>query len=349
MTFNSIYQGITQNLFFGGVAAAILLFFMFRRATAVANTGNKAAMATWAAGPALMVLASVVITGATVGIALPRLQAMFLSAPAQNTLAVGNTLTAALDNFLFSDPGAGMVVNTPMYTSQPTASTGAVTFASQPAPAPAAQPAPVITTNEQAVVAVNALAAKDDAQTYINTFIADNTPVDASIACGGSYTIKPGDSLAKIAKACYGDSKKWTAICRANNIPDCNNVRAGVALVIPGNKPNMALVQAQAPVAWGQQSTTYQALPQQQPIYAQPAQPQAAAPARNLTSEVVIITNADAVAAVNALAPPVVQPTPRPAYILNEVLGKPSDNTGLAYINQFLAENSKNTVASAGN
>lgn len=347
MTFNTLFQAISQNVLFGGVAASILLFLMFRRATRVANTGNKAAMATWAIGPSMMVLASVVITGATVGIALPRLQAMFLSAPAQNTLAVGNTLTAALDGFLFSDPSAGLVVNAPTYSTQPTANTGAVTFTSQPAPAPAAKQETVITTNEQAVSAINALAQPtQDAMTYINTFVADNLPTDTTIACGGSYTIKSGDSLAKIAKACYGDSNKWTVICAANKLGDCNNIRAGVALVIPDSNSVPANSQVanqtanQVPVSFGQQATTY----------TQPAQ-QAVAPARNLANgDVVIKSNADAVAAVQALAPVVqAQPTPRAAYVLSEVLGKPSNNTGMEYINKFLAENSNNTVAQAGN
>ena len=44
-----------------------------------------------------------------------------------------------------------------------------------------------------------------------------------------------------------------------------------------------------------------------------------------------------------SMAPaPVAQPTARPAYVLNEVLGKPSNDTGLEYINKFLAENNNN-------
>jgi len=354
MTFNALFQAITQNLFFGGVAASILLFLMFRKATAVAQSGDKAKMATWAMAPSMMILASVIMTGAAVGIALPRLQALFLSAPAQNTLAVGNALTAALDNFLFTDPSAGLVNNAPIFqpqTQQAVAPVSAppvnvgqtATFTNQPVkPSQAAEVR--ITTNEQAVAAVQALEVKNDAQTYINTFIADNTPADATIACGGSYTIKSGDSLAKIAKACYGDSNKWVAICRANRLADCNNVRAGIALVIPsdGTAPTNSAIAgnqtATVPASWGQQATTY----------TQPAQ-QAAAPVRSLASgEVTITSNEQAVAAIQSLAP-AVQPTPRAAYVLAEVLGKPSDNTGLDYINKFLAENANNTVAHPGN
>jgi hypothetical protein len=239
----------------------------------------------------------------------------------------------------------GQLVNIPAPDAQPSVNAGAVTFAAQPAPAPAAAPAAPVVTNEQAVAAVNALAAKDDSMTYINQFVADNTPVDAAIACGGSYTIKPGDSLAKIAKACYGDSNQWVKICQANGLRDCNNVRAGVVLVIPGNKPNMALVQNQIPESFGHQPN-YQAQPA--PVYAvQPAQ-QAAAPVRNLANnQIVVNTPADAVAAINALAPPPV-PTARPAYVLTEVLGKPQTGGGQAYIDEFLAKHNNTTVAQAG-
>lgn len=272
------------------------------------------------------------------------------TAVAANTLVGLGGLADAFFNpeFNFDNNSGGQLVNLPAPDAQPSINAGAVTFAAQPAPAPAQPAAAPVVTNEQAVAAVNALAAKDESMTYINQFVADNTAADPTIACGGSYTIKSGDSLAKIAKACYGDSKKWAAICQANGLSDCNNVRAGVVLVIPGGD-NTALVQAQAPAAWGQQSTTYQA-PSQQPVYAaQPAQQQAAvAPARNLTNgQLIINTPADAVAAVNALAPPPV-PTARPAYVLAEVLGKPSTGGGQAYIDEFLAKNNNNTVAQAG-
>lgn len=280
----------------------------------------------------------------------------FVNSP--STVAAANVLVSSgglLDGIMnpeFSYPsgGGGQLVSIPApVEAQPSQASGAVSFVSQPAPAPAAQAAPVITTNEQAVAAINALSAKDDAQTRINQFVADNMPADATIACGGSYTIKSGDSLAKIAKACYGNSNQWRRICNANRLADCNNVRAGIVLVIPGADGNTALVQGQIPQSFGQQPTTYQARPT--PVFvAQPAQ-QAAAPVRNLaTGDTVVTSNSDAVAAVQALAPaqPVAQPTARPAYILAEVLGKPATGGGQAYIDQFLKTQTNNTVADAG-
>lgn len=337
MTLNSFFDGLTQNLLFGGIAAALLAFAMFTKANKVAATGSKAKMAGWSLAPSLMVIVAVLAHGVALGIVYPRLQAAFTSAPAQNTLALADQLTALADNLLWNsgDLPANLVGPAAFAVdAQPSQGAGAVSFASQPAPVPAVVTPVIVTTNEQAVAAVNALAAKDDAQTYINTFIADNTPADATVACGGAYTIKRGDSLAKIAKACYGDSNKWVAICRANNLPDCNNVRAGVVLTIPGGD-NTAVVQAQAPASFGQQAATYQVT--------QPVQPVAAV--RNQAGETVITSNEQAVAAIQAIAPTA---TPRAAYVLSEVLGKPSNNTGLDYINKFLAENGgNNTVAQA--
>lgn len=122
MAINAVYQALVGNIFFSGIAAAILIFVLFRRATAVAQSGDKAKMATRAVAPGLMVLTAVIVTGAVVGIALPRLQAVFTSQPVQNALTVGNTITAAADGLLFGDysgdfevptQSGGMVANLP--------------------------------------------------------------------------------------------------------------------------------------------------------------------------------------------------------------------------------------------
>lgn len=350
MTLNSFFDGLMQNLLFGGIAAALLIFAMFRKANQVAATGSKAKMAGWSIAPSLMVIVAVLAHGVALGIVWPRLQAAFTSAPAQNTLALADQLTAMADGLLWGNGGEmnAQFVGPAAFTvdAQPSTTGGAVSFTSQPAPVPAAQAPVQVTTNAQAVAAVNALSAKDDAQTYINTFIADNTPADATIACGGSYTIKRGDSLAKIAKTCYGDSTQWRRICNANRLPDCNNVRAGVVLVIPGGD-NLAIVQGQIPESFGHQPT-YQAQPTSVPVYVQQPAQQAASPVRNLAGDTVVTSNADAVVAVQALAPVQPTPTPRPAYVLSEVLGKPVSGGGQAYIDQFLKTQTNNTVASAG-
>ena len=52
---------------------------------------------------------------------------------------------------------------------------------------------------------------------------------------GGSYTVKAGDSLSKIAKQAYGDASKWKVIHEANKakIPNPDLIHPGDQLTIP--------------------------------------------------------------------------------------------------------------------
>ena len=142
MTINSFNNGIVSNLVLGGVAAVIILAAMMWKASRVAESGNKAKMATWSMAPALMVIAALITHSVAAGGAIPRLQAMFQSAPAANTVALGNSLTALADNLLFgSGEAAGTFVGPAAFTAaQPTSNTGAVSFVTQPAPGPARPP-----------------------------------------------------------------------------------------------------------------------------------------------------------------------------------------------------------------
>lgn len=237
---------------------------------------------------------------------------------------------------------------------------GAVSFASQPAPVPARGEL-VIETAADAVAAFMAMDVTPTpvggGLTYINQFIADNVPtVEVALAANGSYTVKGGDSLAKIAKAVYGDSGKWRAICNANRnvLRDCNSIRAGTVLVIPagggGGNGGLVAIPTAAPVSWGQQTT----------VYVAPAAPVAPPqPARNLANDQVVInTNNDAVQAIQALGPlPTVAapvavaptPTPRAVYTYAELKGQQTPvGGGMAYINQFLADQ-KNPAVASGN
>lgn len=374
MTINSFYQGIMQNAMYGGIAAVILIAVMFRSANRVAASGNKAKMFSWAIAPAIMVVVAVIAHGVALKIVWPKIQGAFSSAPVQNTVALGDQLTMAADSVLFGGDGEMMASfvgpdafkapvmeasNTgPLVNDGQTAS-----FVSQPVNIQANTERSVETA-AQAVNAINNIAATatpiGGGQAYINTFIADNKPVDTTIACNGSYTVKSGDSLAKIAKACYGDSNKWVELCNANRgtVADCNNIKSGMTLVIPAGSsslPTSAVVNSQAPASYGQQSATYNVKPTPAPVYAKQNAQQAAVPVRNVANgQVVITSNAAAVQAVQALgplptaAPVAVVPTPRPAYILTEVLAKPVPGGGQAYIDQFLKTQTDTTVASAG-
>lgn len=58
-----------------------------------------------------------------------------------------------------------------------------------------------------------------------------------SAATGGkTYTVKPGDSLSKVAKEQYGDASQWKKIYEANRDTIGSNpdlIQAGVQLTIP--------------------------------------------------------------------------------------------------------------------
>lgn len=56
----------------------------------------------------------------------------------------------------------------------------------------------------------------------------------------GSYTVRPGDTLGKIARRLYGDAARYTLIVRANRIPDPDRLTVGQKLVIPDLRPEPA-------------------------------------------------------------------------------------------------------------
>jgi LysM repeat protein len=66
------------------------------------------------------------------------------------------------------------------------------------------------------------------------------TTMTAGAAAGGgqnqrTYTVKPGDTLSKISRECYGDANQYTKIFNANRgiLRDPNTIKPGQELVIP--------------------------------------------------------------------------------------------------------------------
>lgn len=55
----------------------------------------------------------------------------------------------------------------------------------------------------------------------------------AAVASGDAYKVKKGDTLYAIAKAQYGDGKKWERIAAANPGLTPGTLRAGQTLTIP--------------------------------------------------------------------------------------------------------------------
>ena len=59
-------------------------------------------------------------------------------------------------------------------------------------------------------------------------------PAAASAAAdGGSYTVKKGDTLYKIARERYGDGKQWQKIAAANPGLSPSSIKVGQKLIIP--------------------------------------------------------------------------------------------------------------------
>lgn len=359
MTISSFFNGLSANLISGGVGAVLVLAAMFWSANKTAATHNKAKMASWSMAPAVMVIAAILTHGIAAGIAIPKLQAMFQSAPVQNTMAMGGALSVAADSLLFSTGGdGGMVVGTDAFKAQEVNYVNeeqTASFASQPAPITANTEVKIVT-NEQAVQAFNSFDATPtpSAAEYIASVVEQGNTQQAS------YTVRSGDSMSAIA-AKMGVSVK--ALCAANvaTVPNCNVINAGTVLAVPAVGSGGAPIVNAIPSNFGQQTTVYNnTQPTPAPVYVRQSNQQAAAPVRNQASgQVVITSNADAINAVHALAQPtaapvvVAQPTARPAYVLDELLGKPQKGSGQAYIDQFLAEQKVNTasavVASTGN
>jgi len=64
------------------------------------------------------------------------------------------------------------------------------------------------------------------------------TPPDATASttvatAGGSYTVKKGDTLWKIAQAKYGDGRKWKQIIAANPGLTPEKLKAGQTITLP--------------------------------------------------------------------------------------------------------------------
>lgn len=361
MTVNSLFNGLIGNAFYGGIATLIIIAAMFWKANKVSSTGSKAKMISWSIASSIMVIVAVMTHAIAVSIIWPKIQGAFTSTPVQNLVATGDALTSSIDNVLWSNGSGGEMQAMPVGPDafkapmqEASVNNGqTATFAGQPTNLADSYQKQVMTSN-QAVQAVQALDATPTpvggGQAYINTFIASQTG-------GSTYTVKRGDSLSAIANK-LGISVKDLCAANAATIKNCNVISVGANLLIPkGQSPDsitfgaledQAKVVQTVPSSFGQQSSTYNVQPT-----AQKAQPQAAVQRNVNNGQVVVNTNLQAVQAVQALAPaaPVVAaiPTPRDAFVLQEVLANAQKPTGgQAYIDQFLKQQTSEEVASAG-
>ncbi len=64
-----------------------------------------------------------------------------------------------------------------------------------------------------------------------------------AVSSNGTYTVRQGDTLGKIAKTCLGSTSKWQKIAKANPNINPNKLKVGDVLVIPGaSKENVSSV-----------------------------------------------------------------------------------------------------------
>jgi nucleoid-associated protein YgaU len=79
---------------------------------------------------------------------------------------------------------------------------------------------------------------------------ANEAPVTAAPAGPGTYTVKSGDTLTKIAAAHLGEGKRWPEILAANPAVDARSLRLGTVLRLPSRSAGAnALAADVAPVA----------------------------------------------------------------------------------------------------
>lgn len=75
--------------------------------------------------------------------------------------------------------------------------------------------------------------------------------ISATAAQGRTATVKPGETLADIAKRELGDGNRWVELCRLNkdSIANCNNVLAGTTVTLPddASAPAPASAEPEAP------------------------------------------------------------------------------------------------------
>jgi nucleoid-associated protein YgaU len=75
----------------------------------------------------------------------------------------------------------------------------------------------------------------DEMPDFANVQSGASSSADDSAPAYTSYTIKPGDSLSKIAKHAYGNASAWNRIFEANldTIKDPNKIYPGQIIKIP--------------------------------------------------------------------------------------------------------------------
>lgn len=74
------------------------------------------------------------------------------------------------------------------------------------------------------------------------------TTADPTVAAGQVYVVKPGDTIATIARAAYGDINLWDELCAFNQLANCDRIEVGDEITVP-TQAELGTGSVAAPVA----------------------------------------------------------------------------------------------------
>lgn len=222
MSINQIYQMfVTYALWAAGGVVVMLLLNRYRK---IAASGNVRKMAMETAAPGIMLVIAVVVSGAAVAFALPRVNAFFSSAQITAAVQAGDVATQALDAFFVAPDVQGGMPTMDFQTVQFGGGNGGGFLGGAPN-AGAAQVAPIIADVQPVAIPT-----------------VKPTPVSPMIqqTSGGhdTYTVQRGDSMYKIAEKLLGDGRRYPELCGANVQrvgSNCNALRAGMTIIVPSD------------------------------------------------------------------------------------------------------------------
>jgi len=222
MSINQVYQMfVTYALWAAGGVVVLMLLNRYRQ---IAASGNVRKMAMETAAPGIMLVIAVVVSGAAVAFALPRVNAFFSSPQITAAVQAGDVATQALDAFFVAPEVQGSMPPLDFQTAQFGGGTSSGFLGGVPAVSEV-QAAPIVAESQPVAIPT-----------------VKPTPVSSLIqqTSGGhdTYTVQRGDSMYKIAEKLLGDGRRYPELCGANVQrvgSNCNALRTGMTIIVPSD------------------------------------------------------------------------------------------------------------------
>lgn len=201
MSINYFYQSlVTYGLYATGSVILVLMFWRYRK---VAQTGNRGRMISETLAPGLMVIAAILMSSVAISFGLPRINAALNSPPIQAAVQAGDVATKALDSALSFPVVGGTQVAQPIQFSAP------APFQLPPSAGGDVNPLPVPGVNG------GIPAFQVEVPTAVPT-VASVPAVPTAPQVNGTYTVRSGDNMYKIAARLLGDGNRYVELCRVN-------------------------------------------------------------------------------------------------------------------------------------